>query len=163
MKFVLDGQHNQHEIYQKIISKCENSLENYPDCILKRFLLEKQNRETKNEKLAENCSYTQLKHLLADVFGASLDTTLNTLQWFLLMISINKNCQDKIYEEMKLSGIKEKFELEDVENFNYLKAAIAESQRMKTVTPCGLPHGNPGKDCEIGGFFVPKNSMVSRF
>lgn len=160
MKFILQGMKNQHKIYENLIVKCQNSIENYPDCIMKRFLLEKNDREEKNHELAQNCSLTQLIHLLADTFGASLDTTLCTLRWYLLLIAINREFQYKIYEEMKDFGIKEKVFLQDVENLQILKAALAESQRFKTVLPSGIPHGNLDDDASIGGFFIPKNSMV---
>lgn len=151
---------NQHQIYENLIEKCQNSIENYPDCIMKSFLLEKADREANNHELAGNCSLTQLVHLLADTFGASLDTTICTIRWFLLLISINRDCQLKIYEEIQNYEIKEKIVLEDVENLNYLKAAVAESQRIKTVVPCGIPHSNSEKDSTIEGFFIPKNTMV---
>lgn len=160
MKFILDGMKNQHKIYKNLIEKCQNNLEDYPDCIMKRFLLEKSDREAKNHELAGFCSETQLVHLLADISGASLDTTLCTLRWFMLIIAINQDCQDQIYEELKNHGILDKIELEDVKDLNYLKAAVAEVQRLKTVMPCGIPHGNPGNDATIGGFFIPKNTMV---
>lgn len=166
MKFILTGKEEQHKLYDSLVDDCERALDtstNYRDCILKRFLLEKRDREEHNDELVKNCSRQQLKHLLADLFGASLDTTLCTMRWYLLLIAIHHECQEKIYEEMKSYGIKECYTLDDVDSMAYLKASIAESMRLKTVVPCGIPHGNTQQQASLAGYRIPKNSMVCSF
>lgn len=166
MNFLLTGIAETHKVYDGIVDECESTLDTpqqqqeQRDSILRRFLLEKRDREKRNDSLAKNCSRKQLNYLLADLFGASLDTTLSTLRWYLLMIAKHPIVQEKIYQEMKSHGLREEFLLDDIEHLNYLKASIAESQRIKTVVPCGIPHGNPTKSTTIGGFFIPKNTMV---
>lgn len=85
MNFILTGKAETHKLYDAIVDNCvkalDTSTDEYRDCILKRFLLEKRDRDERHDKLAGNCSRTQLNHLLADIFGASLDTTLGTLRW----------------------------------------------------------------------------------
>lgn len=162
MKFLLTGIAQTHKVYDEIANECEKSLDSSEcrDSILKRFLLEKRDREMRNDKLAAYCSRKQLNYLLADLFGASLDTTLCTLRWYLLMIAIHNDVQDKVYQEMKNYNMKKQFLLDDIEHLNYLKASIAESQRLNNVVPCGIPHGNPTQSTNLGGFFIPKNTMV---
>jgi ecdysteroid 25-hydroxylase len=162
MKFLLTGIAETHKVYDGIANKCEETLDSSEcrDSILKRFLLEKRDREMRNDKLAAFCSRKQLNYLLADLFGASLDTTLCTLRWYLLMIALHKDEQDKVYEEMNNYGLRQQFLLDDIEHLNYLKASIAESQRLNGVVPCGIPHGNPTQSTTLGGFFIPKNTMV---
>lgn len=164
MKFLLTGLAQTHKVYDEIADECERTLDTSDECrdsILRRFLLEKRDRETRNDELAKNCSRKQLNYLLADLFGASLDTTLSTLRWYLLMIALNKDAQDKVFHEMRSYGLKRQFLLDDTEHLNYLKASIAESQRLNNVVPCGIPHGNPTQSTTLGGFFIPKNTMVS--
>lgn len=163
MKFLLTGITQTHKIYDGIADECEKTLDtsNCRDSILRRFLLEKRDREMRKDEMAKFCSRKQLNYLLADLFGASLDTTLSTFRWHLLMLALNKDVQDKVYKEMKNYGLKRQFHVDDIEHLNYLKASIAESQRRNTVTPCGIPHGNPTQDTTLGGFFIPKNTMVS--
>ena len=45
------------------------------------------------------CSDEQLYHLIADLFGAGLDTTLTTLKWALLYFASYPNLQDVIRQE----------------------------------------------------------------
>lgn len=162
MNFLLTGLAHTHKVYDGIADECEKTLDSleFRDSILRRFLLEKRDREMRNDDLAKNCSRRQLNYLLADLFGASLDTTLSTLRWYLLMIAKNYDVQEKVYREMKSYGLKEQFLLDDIDHLYYLKASVAESQRLKTTVPCGIPHGNPTQGTTLGGYFIPKNTMV---
>jgi ecdysteroid 25-hydroxylase len=164
MNFILTGKEEQHKLYDAIIDDCERKMQDCNidcrDSILKRFLLEKRDRENRHDELATNCSYEQLKHLLADIFGASLDTTACTLLWYFLHIAMYRDCQDKIYEEMINYGVKERYVLDDFENMPYFRATIAECQRLKAVVPCGIPHGNPHQHSTLAGYYIPQNSMV---
>lgn len=164
MNFLLTGLAQTHKLYDGIADECERTLDTSEcrDSILRRFLLEKRDREERCDELAGNCSRRQLNYLLADIFGASLDTTLSTIRWFLLLMAANQAVQDKVYHEMKTHGMKSTLKLEDIEQLDYLKASVAESQRLKTVTPCGIPHGNSSESSTLAGYFIPKNSMVSR-
>ena len=45
-------------------------------------------------------SEEQLCHLVADLFGAGLDTTLTTLKWALLYLATYPNVQDLIRSEV---------------------------------------------------------------
>lgn len=160
MNFLLTGITQTHIFYDGIVKECDENTLEHRDCILKSFLLEKRERELNSDVLAENCSLKQLNYLLADVFGASLDTTLSTLRWFILNIAMCHDVQDKVYKEMVSYGLKEHLLLDDIEHLPYLKASIAESQRLNSVVPCGIPHGNPLGDSVIGGYVIPKNTMV---
>lgn len=163
MNFLLSGIAETQKVYDGIVDECEKTLDTSDsrDSILRRFLLEKRDRELRNDELAKNCTRTQLNYLLADLFGASLDTTTSTLRWYLLLIAKHYDVQEKIYDEMANYGLKEQFLLDDIEHFPYLKASIAESQRLKTVVQLGVPHGNPTQRTTIGGYEIPINTMVS--
>lgn len=86
MNFLVDGQRETHKTYLKIISEQAESLrksreidENFqPDNVLQAFLLEKEKRAGDvSEKYYSNM---QFLHLLADLFGAGLDTTSTSLR-----------------------------------------------------------------------------------
>lgn len=162
MDFLLTGIKRTHKVYDEIADECERTLDTSQgsDSILRRFLLEKREREMNNDALASNCNRNQLNYLLADIFGASLDTTLSTLRWYLLLLVKHPDVQEKVFHEIELHGLRKQFVLEDIEHLPYLKATIAESQRLKTVVPCGVPHGNPNQSTTIGGYTIPKNTMV---
>lgn len=86
MTFLVDGQRETHKTYMEIVEEQAKLLqesrqadENYqPDNVLQAFLLEKEKRE--GEATEKFYSNEQLVHLLADLFGAGLDTTMTTLR-----------------------------------------------------------------------------------
>lgn len=99
LDYLLNGKEKTHEIYQQIIDAVEPSMSDEHielDSILKLFLKEKSKRTLEVNDKAKFCNSKQLKHLLADLFGASVDTTLTTIRWFLLYISESNEIQLKI-------------------------------------------------------------------
>lgn len=58
------------------------------DCILDNFLIEQKKRFENSEEGSHFMSDEQLMFLLADMFGAGLDTTSVTLSWFLLYMAL---------------------------------------------------------------------------
>lgn len=58
---------------------------------MKLFLKERQERIENQDRKITFCNDEQLKHLLADLFGAGVDTTLTTIRWFLLFMANNPN------------------------------------------------------------------------
>lgn len=46
-----------------------------------------------------------------------------------------------------------------IENINILKAAISETQRIRSVVPLGIPHGT-NKKTFIGKYEIPESSMI---
>lgn len=104
------------------------------------------------------CSDEQLRHLLADLFGAGVDTTLTTLRWLLLYIAMNSEIQKKIRIEFQ-SVLTEEPTMKDFDNLPYFKACISEAQRIRSVVPLGIPHGSV-EETEFNGFRIPKNTML---
>ncbi|XP_075158957.1 cytochrome P450 enzyme phantom [Haematobia irritans] len=173
IKFLLDGKTKTHQIYDNIVRKCEEKLRNRKfnptrenmknTCILEFFL--EQREELRNHpdpyhqtKCDEYFNSSQLWHLMADLFGAGVDTTLSTLRWFLLYIAKEQEVQEKLREDlMKLS--KDTITLYDLESMDYLRACIAEVQRIRSVVPLGIPHGSRW-DVKVCGYGIPKNSMI---
>lgn len=175
IRFLLDGKEKTHRIYDRIIHRCERQME------LQR---EKAKQERENEQqeqqqqqlasppaphsilehfLQERQPYSQLycdeqlRHLLADLFGAGVDTALATLRWFLLYMAREQRCQQRLQAELRqLSATPTLAELEPIV---YLRACLSEVQRIRSVVPLGIPHGVE-RDVTIGDYFVQRGSMV---
>lgn len=49
--------------------------------------------------------------------------------------------------------------MEYYEALGYLRACIAEAQRIRPVVPMGLPHGTTA-DTDLADFHIPRNTMV---
>jgi ecdysteroid 25-hydroxylase CYP306A1 len=93
----LEGKAKTHEHYQTIIldrvekRRCGQGEDNsVADNIIDAFLDEKERRQEGEDGVY---STTQFHHLLADMFGAGLDTTMTTLRWFILFMAQNSVAQ----------------------------------------------------------------------
>lgn len=92
MDFLIDGKEKTHKIYQKIIEEQAEVLKdraldddlatnnNSVTNIVQAFLAEKERRKDEPEVIERFYNDQQFYHLLADIFGAGLDTTLTTLR-----------------------------------------------------------------------------------
>jgi ecdysteroid 25-hydroxylase CYP306A1 len=98
MKFLMEGKEKTHEHYQNIIMNRTQKRRFVPkdddsslaDDMIDAFLDEKERR---GENDGGFYSTAQFHHLLADLFGAGLDTTLTTLSWFFLFVAEHANIQ----------------------------------------------------------------------
>ncbi|XP_058811583.1 cytochrome P450 306a1 [Topomyia yanbarensis] len=167
IEFLLNGKAKTHKIYDSIIEERRrillrstrvevNELGN--DCILSNFVQETRRREVSNRPELAFCTDVQLRHLLADLFGAGVDTTFTTFRWLILFLSLNKEVQQKLRRELS-SQLHSEPTLNDIEVLPYLRACIAEAQRLRTVVPLGIPHGTVS-DTTIAGYKIPKQTMV---
>lgn len=127
------------------------------ECILDNFLIEQKRRFDAKEESMMYVTDEQLHYLLADMFGAGLDTTSVTLSWFLLYTAMHPEEQEIIRDEV-LSVYPEETEI-DSEKLPRLMAAICETQRIRSIVPVGIPHGCI-QETYLAGYRIPKNTMV---
>nr|WVH45125.1 cytochrome P450 306a1 [Exorista sorbillans] len=183
IKFLIEGKKKTHKIYDDIIQACEaklsdrrkpipqdqndnGTIENNQHqniSVLEYFLEEREklkNSPDKNEQQIAEEFFTneQLRHLLADLFGAGVDTTLATLRWFFLYMAKYRNIQQELRKHL-LKIPPGNMTLNDLEHMDYLRACLAETQRIRSVVPLGIPHGCV-KPITISGFSIPENSMI---
>ncbi|GAB0095341.1 Cytochrome P450 306a1 [Sergentomyia squamirostris] len=157
IRFLLDGKEKTHKIYGELIARAAQDTRK--DNILSLFLEEKSRRPYRlSDKEESSWSDQQLKHVLADLFGAGLDTTNSTIRWILLFVAMNPAVQLKIHIEMSTKLLSSP-KLENIDDLPYLRACIAEGQRIRSVVPVGIPHGT-NVDTKIGGYRIPKGTMI---
>nr|QZU75315.1 cytochrome P450 306a1 [Antheraea pernyi] len=127
------------------------------ECILDNFLMEQKSRFDNGEENSQFVTDEQMHYLLADMFGAGLDTTSVTLAWFFLYMALYPDEQEIIRNEI----IKVYPEETDVDGSRlpHLMAAICETQRIRSIVPVGIPHGCT-KDTYLANYFIPKGTMI---
>nr|AVL92881.1 CYP450 [Locusta migratoria] len=153
LRFIVEGQRATHQLYSRLAAEHGDG----QDDLLGAFLAEAERRRASGEPGQRFFCDEQRNYLLADMFGAGLDTTLTTLRWFLLMMAAHPHEQELVWEELRALGRRPT--LEDMGSLPRLEAAILETQRIRTVVPVGIPHGVL-QDMTVGGFLVPKGTMV---
>ncbi|XP_066246355.1 cytochrome P450 306a1 [Euwallacea similis] len=169
MSFLIEGQIETHRFYQNLIDEEEKILWDRSrssnldtnrayTSLLQGFLIEKEKRKGTDD-VDKYYNDQQFYHLLADVFGAGLDTTLTTFRWFILFMSLNEDIQSEVQNEIRSVLNDRAPSMEDIEFMPVTEACIAETQRIRSVLPLGLPHG-VSADFEINGYVIPKGAMV---
>ena len=98
----------------------------------------------------------QLHHLIADLFGAGLDTTLTTLKWALLYLATYPDTQDMVRQEIQ--SLDHFFNAED--KIPQTTSVLLEIQRMCPVVPLGVPHGTLQEVETLGKWVIPQGSML---
>ncbi|CAH2237600.1 cytochrome P450 306a1 [Pararge aegeria] len=127
------------------------------ECIMDSFLAEQKRRYENGEENAYFMRDEQMHYLLADMFGAGLDTTAVTFSWVLLYMALYSEVQEKVREEI-LTVYPEECEV-DSSKLPYLMAVICETQRIRSIVPVGIPHGCL-QDTYLGNYRIPKGTMV---
>ncbi|CAL8109768.1 unnamed protein product [Orchesella dallaii] len=101
-----------------------------------------------------------LYSVLLDLFVAGAETTSTTLQWCMLYLSRNPRVQKKVQEEIdNVIGKSRPPNRGDKPRLIYLEAVLNEVHRMCSLVPFSVYH-KATKDSEIGGYFIPKQSVV---
>ena len=100
----------------------------------------------------------QLRDELLTIFLAGHETTANALTWTLYLLSQNIETEIRLHEEIEavLGGRLPTFE--DVARLKYTEKVLAESLRL--FPPAWALGRMALEDSEIGGYLVPKKSLV---
>jgi ecdysteroid 25-hydroxylase CYP306A1 len=108
INYLTEGKGKTHKIYEGIILEHMKRRESNPeddaspliDDMIEAFLDEKKRRGEGEDGFY---STPQLHHLLADLFGAGLDTTMTTMRWFVLLMAAHPDAQVRYYSTVSLS------------------------------------------------------------
>jgi len=93
-------------------------------------------------------------------FLVGYETTAATVGWMVYNLSLNEDCQDKLYEDVKTVYDKyKKLDYEAIAKMNYLDQVFCESLRvfppaMRTDRMCN-------KDCDVGPHHIPSGMVVN--
>lgn len=111
---------------------------------------------------AQTLTEDSMVQILADLFGAGLETVSTAIIWAVAFLASNRPLQDKLYDEIQ-SAIGEPSNrsptLKDKSKMPLLQATVLELLRMSSVLPLGLPH-YCSQDVMINGYRVSKGTVV---
>ncbi len=100
----------------------------------------------------------QLRDEALTIFLAGHETTANALTWTWYLLSQHPEVEAKLHKEIDEVLQSRLASFEDVAKLKYTEMVLAESMRLY---PPAWALGRPAvNDCEIGGYFVPKKSLV---
>lgn len=151
LKFLIEGKEKTHAVYKSIVFDGNNDSES-----IARAFVDRMNGGEENSSFTE----PQLYHLLADLFGAGVDTTLTTLRWYFLYMALNPSVQDKVHGELDARIARgSEPSLSDIPYLPYTQASLFEAQRIRPVVPLGIPHSNT-EETFIENFKIPKGAMI---
>nr|APH81383.1 cytochrome P450 CYP306A1 [Tigriopus kingsejongensis] len=154
-----------HVEYQRVIDMRKSEFDDRgeyqgPKCLVGDYLKVQKEIRFKNPFSEEARSFSdkQLCYLAGDIFGAGIDTTVNTIQWSILYLCRRGRIQEEIYEDIK-NRCGSEITLQDRPNLGYLVAFINEVMRMKPAVPMGVPHGTT-EEVPLEGYTIPKGTTI---
>jgi len=119
-----------------------------------------QQKKHEHDKKENYFSDQQLVQIMSDIFSAGLETVTSTIEWSILFLILNPECQDKIQNEIdKVIGRSRLPQLEDLAQMPYTEATIYEVLRRSNVVALGNAHATLA-DATIGGYRIPKGTQV---
>lgn len=102
----------------------------------------------------------QLVQIMSDIFSAGLETVTSTIEWSILFLMLNVDCQREIQAEIdRVVGRDRLPLLEDLAQMPYTEATIYEVLRRSNVVALGNAHATLD-DASIGGYRIPKGTQV---
>lgn len=102
----------------------------------------------------------QLVQIMSDIFSAGLETVTSTIEWSILFLILNPDCQQQIQLEIdRVIGRARLPQLEDLALMPYTEATIYEVIRRSNVVALGNAHATLA-DASIGGYLIPKGTQV---
>lgn len=134
------------------------------DRIIKDEMLSTGKFDAKNSKDAQAAAVPldeeSIVTMLAEVFGAGIETVSTTLTWGLLYILSDPELHHELQAELKREVGTDRFlTLEDRARMPLLQATVLEALRKASVFPLSLPHCTT-ENSSVAGYHIPKGTTV---
>ncbi|XP_060128274.1 cytochrome P450 2K6-like isoform X3 [Zootoca vivipara] len=139
--------------------------ENDQRSFIDSFLIQQQEfilfvtQEKKKKKTNAYFHNENLTRVVADLFGAGMETTSTTMRWGLLLMMKYPEIQIKVQEEIaKVVGSSQP-RIEHRTKMPYTDAVVHEIQRFANIIPTNLAHAT-ATDVTLNGYFIAKGTHV---
>ncbi|XP_056419956.1 cytochrome P450 2K6-like isoform X2 [Hyla sarda] len=120
------------------------------------FLTKQQEGKSESTEYYHNDNLTAL---VADLFGAGMETTSTTLRWGLLLMMKYPEIQQKVHNEIERVIGSAQPQMEHRKQMPYTDAVVHEIQRFGDIAPTNVPHAT-SEDVTFRGYFIPKGTLV---
>ncbi|XP_070556067.1 steroid 17-alpha-hydroxylase/17,20 lyase-like isoform X3 [Ptychodera flava] len=101
-----------------------------------------------------------VRQLLSDIFGAAIDTTINTINWCVAYLVNYPDVQAKVQKGIDDVIGKDRLPLlSDKAKLPYCEAVILEVMRIRTIAPLNLAR-EALANTTIGGYNIPKGTQI---
>jgi cytochrome P450 len=114
--------------------------------------------EAKDEDTGESMSDHQLRDELMTLVLAGHETTANALVWTFHLLSEHPEVREKLHAELESALDGRAPTLSDLKQLPYTDAVVKESMRL--YPPAWMLGRSANEDLELGGFQIPKGSMI---
>lgn len=114
--------------------------------------------DSRDEETGERMTDEQLRDEVMTMFLAGHETTANGLAWTLYLLSKNPHAARRLREEVDTVLGDRAPAIADLPKLQWTSMVIKEGLRL--YPPAWLIARSPSDDDEIGGYFVPKGSLV---
>ncbi|XP_070556170.1 cytochrome P450 1A1-like [Ptychodera flava] len=116
--------------------------------------------EMKGRDQADALTDVHVRQIVADIFGAGIDTTTQTMIWCLAYLINYPDVQAKVHKEIDDVIGKDRLPLlSDKTKLPYCEAVILEVMRIRTISALNLPHETT-ENTVIGGYNIPKGTQI---
>ena len=150
--------HRQREIGTAIMDSLVEAARNRPglDLSAPTCLVEVMLARVESGEITED----MINDLGMDLMVAGVDTSAQTVNWFLLLMANRPDIQAKIHEELdRVIGRDALPTVEDRTRLPYFFGCLAESMRFRTIGPLAVPH-KASVETEVGGYRIPAGAQV---
>jgi len=112
------------------------------------------------EKLGSDYDREQLNFTLRDLVTAGIDTSKNTILWFLVMLANFPEVQERLQKEIDDVVSRDRLpSAEDQSRLPFVQACIMELMRWKMLAIISIARLTLN-DSTVGGYFIPKGTQV---
>ncbi|KAM5164331.1 cytochrome P450 2C23-like isoform 1-T2 [Mantella aurantiaca] len=161
----LPGAHNKiaanaeqlHNFMRETFTEQRKDLDvNHQRNIIDAFLAKQQEGKSESKQYYHDDNLTAL---VAELFGAGMETTATTLKWSLLIMMKYPEIQKKVQKEIeKVIGTAQP-KMEHRKQMPYTDAVVCEIQRFGDIAPGNLPRVTT-RDITFRGYLIPKGTTV---
>ncbi|ESO98973.1 hypothetical protein LOTGIDRAFT_114147 [Lottia gigantea] len=144
---------NYHEHVQ---SFSEDNLKDFTD-----FMIYAKKQAAVDDPNIENIiTDTHIVQTIADIFGAGVDTSRQTIVWTLYLLAENPEIQKKVQSEIdEILDLNQAPSVKDRSSLPYTEAVLHESMRICPVAPLSVPHTSQC-DTTLGEYEIQKGTTI---